>query len=286
MNEFVCQLDCIIDSTGSANWVNGSNLIRLLRIHISQWEGNGCQSNLLCFWKCIYPCGMALTRFSCIVDSNDLRILTVLIHPVWYFGNEHMKKKKKKYSPFINLNIMMLSFYLFVGSPESAVIQITFVHLYSLIHHIKIANWMVPFLMRYTCNLDFYFSYENSLPLISLHFNWIGVMVAWTGIEHFRVGRYDPPPPAEEPEDCMVCFLNIDNLKHFLSAYYAFLLWISIESLFSEKHKVWSMLFCTINGQLSLLYPFVGNTYQLSWKQSYDVFPIIFFNGFLFLIHL
>ncbi|XP_024636954.1 probable tRNA N6-adenosine threonylcarbamoyltransferase, mitochondrial isoform X2 [Medicago truncatula] len=28
-----------------------------------------------------------------------------------------------------------------------------------------------------------------------------GVMVAWTGIEHFRVGRYDPPPPAEEPED-------------------------------------------------------------------------------------
>ncbi|KAK2379284.1 putative tRNA N6-adenosine threonylcarbamoyltransferase, mitochondrial [Trifolium repens] len=28
-----------------------------------------------------------------------------------------------------------------------------------------------------------------------------GVMVAWTGIEHFRVGRYDPPPPAEDPED-------------------------------------------------------------------------------------
>jgi N6-L-threonylcarbamoyladenine synthase len=28
-----------------------------------------------------------------------------------------------------------------------------------------------------------------------------GVMVAWTGLEHFRVGRYDPPPPATEPED-------------------------------------------------------------------------------------
>ncbi|KAL1331314.1 hypothetical protein HN51_048581 [Arachis hypogaea] len=28
-----------------------------------------------------------------------------------------------------------------------------------------------------------------------------GVMVAWTGIEHFRMGRYDPPPPAEEPEN-------------------------------------------------------------------------------------
>ncbi|XP_059598951.1 probable tRNA N6-adenosine threonylcarbamoyltransferase, mitochondrial isoform X2 [Vitis vinifera] len=28
-----------------------------------------------------------------------------------------------------------------------------------------------------------------------------GVMVAWTGLEHFRMGRYDPPPPANEPED-------------------------------------------------------------------------------------
>ncbi|XP_014514497.1 probable tRNA N6-adenosine threonylcarbamoyltransferase, mitochondrial isoform X1 [Vigna radiata var. radiata] len=28
-----------------------------------------------------------------------------------------------------------------------------------------------------------------------------GVMIAWTGIEHFRMGRYDPPPPAEEPEN-------------------------------------------------------------------------------------
>ncbi|XP_031394511.1 probable tRNA N6-adenosine threonylcarbamoyltransferase, mitochondrial isoform X1 [Punica granatum] len=28
-----------------------------------------------------------------------------------------------------------------------------------------------------------------------------GVMVAWTGIEHFRMGRFDPPPPADEPED-------------------------------------------------------------------------------------
>ncbi|XP_025634149.1 probable tRNA N6-adenosine threonylcarbamoyltransferase, mitochondrial isoform X2 [Arachis hypogaea] len=34
-----------------------------------------------------------------------------------------------------------------------------------------------------------------------------GVMVAWTGIEHFRMGRYDPPLPAEEPEDFVVCFL-------------------------------------------------------------------------------
>ncbi|KAJ8466285.1 hypothetical protein OPV22_028837 [Ensete ventricosum] len=30
-----------------------------------------------------------------------------------------------------------------------------------------------------------------------------GVMVAWTGIEHFLIGRFDPPPPADEPEDAM-----------------------------------------------------------------------------------
>jgi N6-L-threonylcarbamoyladenine synthase len=28
-----------------------------------------------------------------------------------------------------------------------------------------------------------------------------GVMVAWTGIEHFRLGRWEPPPAVEEPED-------------------------------------------------------------------------------------
>ncbi|XP_026659130.2 probable tRNA N6-adenosine threonylcarbamoyltransferase, mitochondrial isoform X3 [Phoenix dactylifera] len=31
-----------------------------------------------------------------------------------------------------------------------------------------------------------------------------GVMVAWTGIEHFLCGRFDPPPRADEPEDSMV----------------------------------------------------------------------------------
>ncbi|KAK8944389.1 hypothetical protein KSP39_PZI007822 [Platanthera zijinensis] len=30
-----------------------------------------------------------------------------------------------------------------------------------------------------------------------------GVMVAWTGIEHFILGRFDPPPPAFDPEDYM-----------------------------------------------------------------------------------
>lgn len=32
-----------------------------------------------------------------------------------------------------------------------------------------------------------------------------GVMVAWTGIENYRFGRYDPPPPANDPEDFVVC---------------------------------------------------------------------------------
>lgn len=30
-----------------------------------------------------------------------------------------------------------------------------------------------------------------------------GVMVAWTGIEHFKLGRFDPPPPVLDPEDYM-----------------------------------------------------------------------------------
>lgn len=32
--------------------------------------------------------------------------------------------------------------------------------------------------------------------------------MAWTGLEHFCVGRYDPPPPAEESEDFVVRFKN------------------------------------------------------------------------------
>ncbi|XP_075510873.1 putative tRNA N6-adenosine threonylcarbamoyltransferase, mitochondrial isoform X2 [Primulina tabacum] len=31
-----------------------------------------------------------------------------------------------------------------------------------------------------------------------------GVMIAWTGIEHFQMGRYDPPPPACEPADALL----------------------------------------------------------------------------------
>ncbi|KAE9460001.1 hypothetical protein C3L33_08094, partial [Rhododendron williamsianum] len=35
-----------------------------------------------------------------------------------------------------------------------------------------------------------------------------GVMIAWTGIEHFRVGRFDPPPPADKAEDTIVYQLS------------------------------------------------------------------------------
>ncbi|XP_073039062.1 probable tRNA N6-adenosine threonylcarbamoyltransferase, mitochondrial [Primulina eburnea] len=31
-----------------------------------------------------------------------------------------------------------------------------------------------------------------------------GVMIAWTGIEHFQMGGYDPPPPACEPADALL----------------------------------------------------------------------------------
>ncbi|XP_049936692.1 probable tRNA N6-adenosine threonylcarbamoyltransferase, mitochondrial isoform X2 [Nymphaea colorata] len=31
-----------------------------------------------------------------------------------------------------------------------------------------------------------------------------GVMVAWAGIEHFRMGRFNPPPPTNEPEDAIL----------------------------------------------------------------------------------
>lgn len=47
----------------------------------------------------------------------------------------------------------------------------------------------------------------------------LGVMVAWTGIEHFLVGRFDPPPPADEPEDALVC------LPCFFESYNFFFSW-------------------------------------------------------------
>lgn len=34
-------------------------------------------------------------------------------------------------------------------------------------------------------------------------------MIAWTGVEHFRVGRFDPPPPAGEAEDTLVRSLRL-----------------------------------------------------------------------------
>lgn len=37
--------------------------------------------------------------------------------------------------------------------------------------------------------------------------------MAWTGIENFCMGRFDPPPPADEPEDIEVFFL--ENLYRY-----------------------------------------------------------------------
>lgn len=44
-------------------------------------------------------------------------------------------------------------------------------------------------------------------------------MVAWTGIEHFQMGRFDPPPPANEPEDAVVCLSVTLNFGFFCHAF-------------------------------------------------------------------
>jgi hypothetical protein len=37
-------------------------------------------------------------------------------------------------------------------------------------------------------------------------------MIAWTGIEHFVAGRFEDPPPADEPDDMQVSCI-LDELK-------------------------------------------------------------------------
>lgn len=49
-------------------------------------------------------------------------------------------------------------------------------------------------------------------------------MIAWTGIEHFRLGRFDPPPPANEPEDSVVCVASCSYSISVVAV--AFTLWI------------------------------------------------------------
>lgn len=67
-------------------------------------------------------------------------------------------------------------------------------------------------------------------------------MIAWTGIEHFRMGRYDPPPPACEPEDAMVrlfCFRLITALQsstYWICVNYHFLTPVEDMSYQTTKH--------------------------------------------------
>lgn len=58
----------------------------------------------------------------------------------------------------------------------------------------------------------FYLLWTSNFDKINLMII-IGVMVAWTGIEHFLLGRFDPPPPADEPEDAMVCPMILFNYE-------------------------------------------------------------------------
>ena len=41
-------------------------------------------------------------------------------------------------------------------------------------------------------------------------------MIAWTGIEHFVVGRFEDPPADDEPDDMQVCCLQL-GLHLFLA---------------------------------------------------------------------
>ena len=52
-------------------------------------------------------------------------------------------------------------------------------------------------------------------------------MVAWTGIEHFSVGRFDPPPSVDELEDAVV-----STASYFLFA-------ISLISLIKQNLGFW-----------------------------------------------
>lgn len=49
-----------------------------------------------------------------------------------------------------------------------------------------------------------YIAEKNGLQLVSPPPSLCtdnGVMIAWTGIEHFVAGRFDDPPAADEPDD-------------------------------------------------------------------------------------
>lgn len=57
-------------------------------------------------------------------------------------------------------------------------------------------------------------------------------MVAWTGIEQFYVGRFEPPPPADEPEDFVVC---ANAFAYFFTVFHLFCLFAFTKLSWFEK---------------------------------------------------
>lgn len=69
--------------------------------------------------------------------------------------------------------------------------------------------------------------YEVPFDILHAFVFTTGVMIAWTGIEHLRMGRYDPPPPACEPDDAQVCLYFCfrycrKTIQKIVFAYYKF----------------------------------------------------------------
>lgn len=84
--------------------------------------------------------------------------------------------------------------------------------------------------------------------------------MAWTGIEHFRMGRFDPPPPADEPEDSVVCYIYIYFCLRLNSVHLYFPLFIPL-------------LLLIYSGDFSIL-PFL--------YQKYSFRSVLMFNNWFF----
>lgn len=59
--------------------------------------------------------------------------------------------------------------------------------------------------------------------------------MAWTGIENFRMGRFDPPPPADEPEDIVVCMKTLITYYCFSINFFIFMFIVSVINYFASS---------------------------------------------------
>lgn len=64
----------------------------------------------------------------------------------------------------------------------------------------------------------------------------LGVMVAWTGIEHYCMGRFDPAPSADKAEEFVVC--SQYSLLLFIVPSYPFLYVIALFWNRKQDYKI------------------------------------------------